>query len=65
MSHSWGYKNAQKLGKEMGMSAGPVKVTVKTHTRMPRLKTEKPVITPPKPMTVKTTLAKGGKVKSC
>lgn len=38
MSHNWGYKNAQKMAKDMGMgpSAKAARVEVKTHSRAPR-----------------------------
>ncbi len=37
MSHSWGYKQAAKMSKDIGLApTKPARVEVKTHSRAPR-----------------------------
>lgn len=46
MSHNWGYKEGQKHAKEMGLTNTPSRVTVKPHSRAPRM-----AKAPPAPVT--------------
>lgn len=58
MSHSWGYKSAAKMGKEMGFTSP--KVAVKAHTRAPRVAIKS---APSVPQVQPVKLASGGSVK--
>ena len=66
MSVNWGYRQAQKDAKGMGLTNEPARVTVKPHSRAPR--SPKPPAPPPmvkKPMNVPVKkFAEGGAVKS-
>ncbi len=70
MSHNWGYKAAAGMAKEMGLSPGPTRVTVKPHTRAPRIVKAPSAPAMPKPaaqgmpkLEQVQGFAKGGKVK--
>lgn len=67
MSHDWGYKNAAKMNKEMGMGVAAKPVAVKAYVRAPRAPKVQGIVkpnvkaarvTPPKP--VMPAMAKGG-----